>query len=153
MKAIVTGATGLVGYHVVNLLLKDDEFTKVLALGRNKERLAELNELGAIAHNFDLTSEDSFELLNDWGEETFWFHCAAAVSGADKPVLHAVNVEGTERLVRKAESLKVPKFVHVSSIAVYGIQDKDYVEDDSFKPESNYGKTKLQAENIVTSSK
>ena len=58
MKAIVTCATGLVGYHVVNLLLKDKEFTKILALGRNKERLAELNELGAIAHNFDLTSEE-----------------------------------------------------------------------------------------------
>ena len=153
MKAIVTGATGLVGYHVVDLLLKDKEFTKVLALGRNKERLAELNELGAIAQNFDLTSEEAFELLNDWGEETVWFHCAAAVSGADKPVLHAVNVDGTERLVRKAENLNVPKFVHVSSIAVYGIQDKDYVEDDEFKPESNYGWTKLEAENIVTSSK
>ncbi len=153
MKALVTGATGLVGSTIVKQLLKSG-YTEVIAIGRNTEKLELLEKLGANPIKFDLTvSFEKYDLFNKYlTEEYNWFHCAAAVSGADTDILQKVNIEGTHKIVKKAEEGKINKFIHISSIAVYGLQDKSFVETDKTLPESKYGYSKLISEREVVSS-
>lgn len=152
MKVLITGATGLVGRMVVNEFLNFDECEEVIALGRNEDKLAKLKDLGATAVKFDLTAgEFEFKKLDKWAD-ALWIHCAAAVSGANQDVLDAVNIEGTRKLVERAEKHDV-RFIHISSITVYGSTPGDFPEDAPFNPGSKYAVTKIAAEEIVKGSK
>ncbi|MHA2250277.1 MAG: NAD-dependent epimerase/dehydratase family protein [Candidatus Kariarchaeaceae archaeon] len=155
MKAIVTGATGLVGRHVTLQLLSEswnNQFESVLALGRNQLKLQELTEFGAITEILDLTSNyEEFALLDNWGDAV-WFHCAAALSGSKSETLHEVNSTGTKKLIKKAEELSVKRFIHVSSVTVYGLSGGNFLEDQPKNPQSSYGKSKLESETIVMNS-
>ncbi|MCY3410343.1 MAG: NAD(P)-dependent oxidoreductase [Candidatus Heimdallarchaeota archaeon] len=148
MKILVTGATGLLGHNVVIKFLKLG--FEVVALGRQKDKLEELSKLGAEILEFDITS--SYENYNqlEVGAST-WIHCAAAVSGAEEHTLHAVNVEGTSKLVKKAEELDI-RFIHISSITVYGIKSGQYTEDAPYDPPTKYAISKVQAEEIIINS-
>lgn len=152
MKVLITGATGLVGRMVVNEFLNYDKCEEVVALGRNEEKLAKLNKLGATTLKFDLTVDESeYEKLDNWGDAV-WIHCAAAVSGANEDVLNAVNVEGTRKLVQRAEKHDA-RFIHISSITVYGSTPGDFEEDAPYNPGSRYAISKIKAEEIVIKSK
>ncbi|MHA2089354.1 MAG: NAD-dependent epimerase/dehydratase family protein [Candidatus Kariarchaeaceae archaeon] len=157
MKAVVFGATGLVGYHTLAELIHGsfaDSFSKVLATGRNKQKLAECRKLGSAVKVLDLSDQyESFAFLDEWGgKDVVWFNCAAALSGANHTLLDAVNVKGVKKLLQKAKELEISRFVHVSSITIYGLGGSQFTEDRKQKPESSYGKSKLRSEQIVISS-
>lgn len=157
MRYVVSGATGLLGGNVVRELLMH-ETNEVLALGRNLAKLQDLESKGAKTMRFDITgTEDEFSKLESWGgNSTIWVHCAAAITGASDDELHDVNILGTTKLVAKAEELNISKFVLISSIAIFGLHSPKklgFQEDDPRNPQSNYGRSKLEQENIVTSSK
>ncbi len=153
MKAIITGATGLVGRHLINEILVGEcsgRFTKILALGRNDTVLQTLKNKKIKIQSFDLTSDYSnYSIFEGW-TDAIWFNCAAAVSGASTKTMHNVNIEGTRKLIKKAEELQAVRFVHVSSIAVYGFSETgDFNEDSSHKPRSTYADSKVEGENII----
>ncbi len=159
MKYVVTGATGLVGGHLTRTILKNiEEGDAVLALGRNVQILDEMKSLGAETEKLDLKADLSeFNILNDWGgESSIWFHCAAAVTGDSDANFQKINVEGTKKLIQKAEELKTSKFILISSIAIYGLNSKistGFKEDYTPNPASSYGESKLDQEILVKSSK
>ncbi len=144
--AVVSGATGLVGFHLCNRLLSGG--WKVTALGRDLAILSELGEKGAIVVHLDLRSD-----LSEWPEfesGAYWFHCAAAVSGASNELLWEVNVEGTRKLIKCALANEAKYFVHTSSIAVYDLDTgRPFREDDELRPASAYGRSKLESEHLV----
>lgn len=158
MKFVITGATGLVGGHLTRTILKNiEEGDGVLALGRNIQKLDEMKSLGAETEKLDLKADISeFDILNDWGSESsIWFHCAAAVTGDSDANFQKINVEGTKKLIQKAEELKISKFVLISSIAIYGLNSKTstgFEEDHSPNPASSYGTSKLDQETLLKSS-
>lgn len=87
------------------------------------------------------------------------FHLAALLHivnpGADLDGEYArVNVEGTRNLVRAAERAGVRRFVHFSTIAVYGhLASTGVVDEDvSPSPDTTYARTKLESERIVLES-
>jgi UDP-glucose 4-epimerase len=85
------------------------------------------------------------------------FHFAASLSVPEsqkKPLMYYQNnVIGTENLIKIAQQKKIKKFIFSSTCAVYGNSFKAKVsENDITLPESNYGKTKLMAENLVINS-
>jgi L-gulonolactone oxidase len=82
------------------------------------------------------------------------FHCAALVAQASYDEAYAVNVEGTRRLARLAAAHGCERFVHVSSVAVYGgaADGAAYVEDTPLCEREGmavYSLTKLQAERAL----
>lgn len=158
MKYVITGSTGLVGRNLTEYILENKTDTDdVLATGRNPEILKILEELGAKTKPLDLTADISeYNSLDDYGgKEAVWFHCAAAVTGASDTSFRDINIGGTQKLIQKAEELKIKKFILVSSISIYGLHSKEssgFREDQEYNPGGTYGESKLEQESLIKSS-
>lgn len=76
-------------------------------------------------------------------------HGAAALPLYSKEDIYTTDVVGTRNTVEAALAAGVPRFVHVSSTAVYGIPDHHPVrEDDRLVGVGPYGEAKIEAERI-----
>jgi 2-alkyl-3-oxoalkanoate reductase len=114
--ALVTGATGLVGSHVVERLLRDG--WRVRALTRDPARATWLEAAGA-----ELTVGDTLEPSTLPGSVNgcdVVFHTAAAVTAdGGWEAFRRPNIEGTRNVVDATAGARA-RLVHVSSVAVYG---------------------------------
>lgn len=118
MKILVTGATSGLGRNAVQYLLQSGE--SVVATGRNCEVGRSLTNAGAQFVALDLTeaSEDDCARLMD-GCDAVW-HCAAKSSPwGDKTAFWLANVKVTHTLAQAAGRLNIPRFIHISTPAVY----------------------------------
>lgn len=76
-------------------------------------------------------------------------HCAAELR--DERLMEAANVQGTRTLARVAAG-RIGRWVQVSSAAVYGVPGPGTVtEDSAIQPDSLYGRTKAESEEVVRS--
>jgi nucleoside-diphosphate-sugar epimerase len=114
--ALVTGATGLVGSHVVERLQRDG--WQVRALVRDAERADWLRRRGV-----GLVLGDTLQvstLLPAAAGCDVVFHTAAAVTpDGGWEAFRRPNIEGTRNVVEAAAATGA-RLVHVSSVAVYG---------------------------------
>lgn len=145
---LVTGATGLVGEHLVRELAKTD--TPVRALYRSSHP-------DISSHNIEWFKADILDVVAL--EEAMQnikqvYHCAAIVSfnPKKKEELYKTNVEGTANVVNAALDAGVEKFLFVSSVAALGRirhDGKPVNETMHWSKEtsnSEYGRTKYLAE-------
>jgi UDP-glucose 4-epimerase len=117
MKALVTGANGFLGRHVVSALL--DRGVDVRALVRPAARLGDLGwppSPGLEVFRADLRTTTGLERAFD-GVHVL-VHLAAAVTGSDDAKL-AATVGGTERLLSAMASTACKRIVLASSFSVY----------------------------------
>ena len=121
--AFVTGATGLLGNHLVRALLARN--VKVSALVRSRAKAQQM--FADLPINFvegDLLQPDSYDAALAGCDGLF--HTAAYFRDALKggqhwPMLYASNVKGTSDLLERAYRAGIRRLVHTSSIAVlYG---------------------------------
>jgi len=127
----VTGATGLVGSHLVSRLLEDN--VPVRALRRPKSNMELVQRVIARKHadaqvlfnkiewvEGDLL--DYYSLENALEKVHTVYHCGAVVSfeDSDKSKLLENNIKGTANLVNAALHNQVKAFCHVSSVAALG---------------------------------
>jgi len=146
MRWLVTGATGLVGSHVVDRLREAGD--EVRALVRRPEAVEELRRRGVDVRLGDLA--DASGLPAAVAGVDVVVHSAGAVQvGGEQPRLWAVNVEGTERLLAASTGAGLRRFVHLSSVAVYGHAPPPVAEDAPKRPQAAYGKSKWAAEQAV----
>jgi len=144
--ALVTGATGYVGSHLLSALAADG--WKVRASGRRPrpEALAS----GTDYVPADLADDDLSSLVDG---TTHVFHLAGASSStSDDDEMRRTNIVGTGRLVAAAASQGVERFVHMSSTSVYGEEVQLQLpvgEDVEVHPSRGYGKAKWGAEEKV----
>lgn len=145
---LVTGATGLVGSHLLQQLSADGE--QIRALYRTDiPVLSYSNTIEWIQGDIlDVVSLE--EAMKDVRQV---YHCAAVVSfsPAQKERLHRVNIEGTANVVNAALDAGIDKMVFMSSVAALGRirEDKMINETMNWTPEtsnSEYGKSKYLAE-------
>ena len=161
MNYFVTGATGFIGRHLVEELLKRDD-AKVFALVRegSRGRLEDLGQrLGAgdrlVGVAGDLSKEklgiDSFDERID-----HLFHLAAVYDmSADEDAMTRSNVEGTRHVAEFAGSIDVGRFHHTSSIAVAGRYEGLFREDmfdEGQKLPHAYHRTKFESEKVARDS-
>ncbi|MCR4404468.1 MAG: NAD-dependent epimerase/dehydratase family protein [Candidatus Acetothermia bacterium] len=147
-RVLVTGATGLVGSHAVARLL--EEGYEVYGLVRRSSDAAILERLGARPRYGDLRVPSS--LLEATQGMDAVVHAAAKVGDwGSRKEFYALNVQATEALLQGALENGVGKFVHVSSVSVYGrTEHKLIAEDEPLKPVRNpYIDTKIAAESRV----
>ncbi len=125
---LVTGATGLVGAHLLLFLLeKGEDVRAVYRAEPNIEKTKRLFTLYKKANLFqkiewtkaDITDipalEKAFEGI------THVYHCAAHVSlSATDPKIHKINIEGTANMVNLSIDFGIKKFCYVSSTAALG---------------------------------
>ena len=115
-SALVTGATGLVGTHVVYRLQRDG--WEVRALVRDAARAGTLSRAGIQLATGDVLEPTGFARAARGCD--FVFHTAATVTARGGwEAFQRPNIEGTRNAIAAAESAKA-RLVHVSSVAVYG---------------------------------
>jgi dihydroflavonol-4-reductase len=158
---LVTGATGLVGSHLVFQLLKKGLEVRVV----KRPTSSTLNTLKVFSY-YDKNAQVLFDKI-EWVDadlmdveevDTIFnnisevFHCAAMVSFAprDKKTLLKYNAEITANLVNASLRKDVKKFGMISSVAVLDkSQDKETTETDYWKNDpdiSVYGISKYMSE-------
>lgn len=137
-KALVTGAHGFVGRHLVeHLTAAGDE---VIGIDRSHDGL-------------DITDAGAVERIMHEVSPTVVYHLAgwADVGGSWKTPVQAfrVNAEGTLNVLAAATEAGVERVVAVSSADVYGIVTPDELpltEDSPLRPVSPYAASKVAAD-------
>jgi nucleoside-diphosphate-sugar epimerase len=146
--ALVTGASGSVGSALVARLSRNG--IPVRAVVRDPSRGIALRELPAVeVAVHDLTRPAGLERALDGCGVVY--HCAGKMMGDDTAAYDAVNAEGTRALLRAAAAARVTRFVHLSTIGVYGfIRAEGVDEEQAFGADSNpYRRSKEAAEAAV----
>lgn len=151
MSAIaITGATGFLGGALCRRLLAEGQ--PVIALGRNRAKLAALDALGAQCITNDLA--EGAPPLPDSIVSTV-VHCAALSSAwGTHAAFHAANVDGTRNALEFADRSGAKRFVHISTPSVYfRFRDQKLVREDAIlpRPINAYAATKRKAEELVLS--
>ena len=159
---LVTGATGLVGAHLLYSLLQENK--TVRATRRHSSDLESLRQVFSFYTEDVDTHMDQIEWIHGditdipaleeaFSNVTQVYHCAASITFDPKEyrTLKKTNIEGTANVVNLCLKHKVEKLCYVSTIAVLGkTLDKSPInEEDDWNPETTnnvYSITKYGAE-------
>lgn len=141
-RVFVTGSSGFVGTHLVRALLLDGAAVRTGIRSTLLCSSAEPTKLQQV--RFDLMRPETFRLALE-GVDTI-VHLAALTHSRDASHYHQVNAEGTRRLLVAAREVGVKRFVLASSLAARGPSPCPAGGE---KPDSDYGRSKLQAERYV----
>jgi len=158
---LVTGATGLIGSHLIYRLLQQNK--KVVALKRENSDLKKIKKIFSFYTNnveelfakIEWRNADIlelYELQKAFEGIEMVYHCAAMVSFDSKMKKQIIdnNVNGTANVVNTALEFKIKKLCHVSSIASLGSKTSDNInettERDFSLKYSSYSESKYNSE-------
>jgi len=150
---LVTGATGLLGSHIVEKLIATGEPIRAIVRPGSDSRL--LASWGVQVVPGDVT--DPASLAEAMKDVKTVYHAAAQVG--DWGPWHrfvAVTIQGTANMLEAARGANVARFLHVSSISTYGHPDGEGLVLDETAPLgvnlhkwSYYSRAKVEAEKLV----
>jgi dihydroflavonol-4-reductase len=153
-RVVVTGASGFIGSAVTRALLARG--AHVVALLEPGAPTSNLDGLDVERHEVDITHAD--QLADSFAGARFCFHLAAKFGFWPKEPesFYAVNVQGSQNVVRVASDAGVARIVFTSTVATLGLwqtatgrpSNEDDVADLSHLY-GNYKKTKYVAEHEV----
>lgn len=134
LNVALTGANGLVGSRIVELLNSDFTF---IPLPQSK---------------MDITNKETVQKIIAETDFDIFLHLAAYtnVAGAEtnKELCFKINVEGTKNVFQSVQS-KGKKFIYISTDFVFNGKNPPYYEDSLPNPLGVYGASKYQGEKIV----
>ena len=146
MKYLIIGGTGVIGYKILQNILKDGDTVEFTYLN-NKQGLKN-------AHFLDIRNSIQTKNLIKSISPDIVIHCSA-LSNVDlcetkKQDAETINVSGTKSIVDGCIESN-SKIVYVSTSFVFDGKRK-YFEDDNTSPSTFYGYTKFRGEEIVKES-
>jgi len=155
MRVLITGGTGFIGSNLALKCLENGDTVSILGQ-ENTAAEAENRKIiegkGAEVHLVSVIEKD--KILNLMQGIDIVYHLAAAQHEANVPdqTFFDVNVKGTENVLEASVRSGVKRFVHGSTIGVYGSALVGNIDEESpLQPDNIYGKTKLEGEKIVLS--
>lgn len=130
-KILITGATGLIGSHIVRRLWKEG-YHNVSALKRSTSKMDLLLDVEDKLNWLEADVTDIVSLEPCFDGVDVVIHAAAVVSYDPKKsdLMNDVNVQGTANMVNLALDFGVKRFVHISSVAALGKSDKTNVRNE-----------------------
>jgi len=136
MKVLITGAAGLLGHGLTQIFRQQHT---VFPITRAE---ADTTDAGAVLSMFNRLRPEIV------------IHTAAIpdldICEAEPDRAFRVNVEGTRNVVQAAGKVGAA-MAHISSDAVFdGKKNMPYVESDPVNPQTVYGRTKVEGENLVS---
>lgn len=149
MKALVTGATGFIGSHLCEELIKRGY--AVTCLVRETSNLKWIEDLDLHLVKGDCTDRES--LLNALNGFDYVFHLAGLTKSGSDDAYFSTNATGTANLI-EAVAQKNPqlnRFVYISTLSAAGPSKNGTPVDEQAQPSpvSNYGKSKLEGEKAI----
>ena len=146
MRVLVTGASGFVGSRTcAHLELAGHEVIRVLHSRPSGQKNG---------YRLDITDAAAFDRLNSVGEIDAIVHCAGIAhrfGRVSREEFWRVNVEGARNVAEYAVRNGVCRFVHISSVLVYGVPTSNHpvTEYQTPNPEDDYSCSKLAGERAV----
>jgi len=148
MKVFLTGATGVLGTHLIDYILENNKDYEMHAIKRPRTKPYKPESVKY--YDCDITDYLSLSrVINEVKPEKVWHLASQSYPkiGESNPILTVnVNVNGTLNLLEAIRSADyIPsKIIIVTSASVYGNADKfPTSEDTEFKPVNLYGVTKV----------
>jgi nucleoside-diphosphate-sugar epimerase len=144
-RALVTGATGFIGYHLVKALVKTG--VEVICLTRSTSDTSSLASFDVSFVEGDVTLKESLAKAVSTVDTVY--HLAGSTAVLHTEIYFQVNEGGTRNLAEVCARSDQPKrLVFVSSSAAAGPSPstRPMIEEDPPHPISNYGRSKLAAE-------
>ncbi|MCA1030248.1 SDR family NAD(P)-dependent oxidoreductase [Bacillus timonensis] len=164
MNILITGATGFLGTNLVKKLVQNGHLIYVLA--RSEKKFEELIKKIEVQHRKQVIqiqgelTKKNLGLHEDFlqslvGEIDTIYHTAAYLSFDEekREDLLSINIDGTKHVLEVADTLKVKKFIHVSTAYTLGTRtigtETLYPTDSTFI--NSYEESKCKAEHLVMS--
>ncbi len=151
MKALVTGASGFTGSHLVRAL--EQQGHAVVGLVRKSSNLARLAECNVHLVYGDITDHNALQAAMT-GVDTI-FHTAAYVELGlvNAAEMERVNVKGTRAVLEVAQAIGVSKLIYCSTIGVLGHTGNQIVNETFQRTQTDfssaYDRTKYAAQQLV----
>jgi 2-alkyl-3-oxoalkanoate reductase len=147
MKALVTGATGFIGGRIAQSLRERGD--EVRGLVRDPGKAGALRSQGVELAQGDMEDLPSLTRAVEGVDRVY--HTAAVV-GDWPDVAHTkrVNVDGTRALLEASVAAGVTRFIHISSLAVYGNKHHHGTDESApYKYGDTYTDAKIESELVV----
>ena len=143
MIVCITGGSGFVGTHLVNMHLSCGDEVRLLT------RKTNYSIEGAKVFLGDLTKEEV--KLNDFlNGADILYHCAGEIN--NEKLMHSLHVDGTKKLIKSAYN-KINRWVQLSSVGAYGPHRDGVITEKTIEnPINLYEKTKTISDKIVKES-
>ena len=149
-RALVTGGTGFIGRHLIRAL-RSRKYD-VQATSRSNVSAEALEQLGAVARVWDLSSSDSADGLMEGVDVVFHLACPRRIFNQSTGSSHRpgseILVQGTSNLANAFANSHAKRFILASSVAVYGKIWGKVDEETPTNPAGIYGQARLATEAI-----
>jgi dTDP-4-dehydrorhamnose reductase len=153
MRILITGANGLLGQKLVDLLSKENGI-ELIATARGEKRLpAEIDNFSYVS--MDVTNKEEVHQTVFKHKPDVIIHTAAMTNvdhcEGDKEGCWKLNVDAVQNLIEVAE-LTNSFLVHLSTDFIFDGEAGPYDEEAKGNPVSFYGESKLKAEELIINS-
>ncbi len=154
LKVLITGANGLLGQKLMEQLIPDSK-VEVIGTGRGRARLSGLGRKSVLWKEMDVT--DRTQVLEVFAEikPDAVIHTAAMTQVDDCEQDHAqcrkANVDAVSNLIEACRIFDA-HLVHLSTDFIFDGEAGPYSEEALPNPINYYGRTKLEAENLIKES-
>lgn len=145
-RALITGASGFIGRHLVRELVQRGWQVHILAHARTLDWPQECEVFQG-----DITDPSSLKAPLQQVDTVFHLAAALGASQLDRQGFARVNVQGTANLLSAAREHGTARFIHFSSAGVLGhLEPEKTAEEGSVcQPQDIYDRTKLEAERLA----
>jgi nucleoside-diphosphate-sugar epimerase len=153
MRVLITGGTGFIGSRLALRCLAEGHEVAVLGQENTDAESSNRRHLeaqGAEVITASVTDRERMFAVMQGIERVY--HLAAAQHEANVPDQHfwEVNVTGTQHLLDASVKAGVKRFIHGSTMGVYGSASSGIIDEQSpLQPDNIYGETKLEGEKRV----
>ena len=144
-RYLLTGGAGFLGINLARYLLSRGH--RVRSLDIAEFDYPERNRVEAILGDI----RDAAAVERAMAGADVVVHCAAGLPLSSESEIHSTNVEGAKVLLEAALRRRIPRFINISSTAVYGIPDHHPIyETDRLRGVGPYGVSKIEAETLCS---
>ncbi|MFD3725765.1 NAD-dependent epimerase/dehydratase family protein [Streptomyces sp. NPDC058671] len=142
-RIVVTGGAGMLGSTLIDRLVGDGRQVHCVDLRAPRTEHANLTHTVS-----DI--RDAVTMKRVTADADVVVHCAAALPSYPADTIRSVIVGGTEAVLTAAEANAVPRVVHISSTAVYGLPKRvPTPEEHPREPVDTYSAAKAEAEEVA----
>ena len=156
MKILITGASGFIGSFIVEEALRQGFETWVGVRSTSSRQYLQDTRIHFL--ELDFSSGDMLARQLDGHAFDYIVHAAGTTKCLHADDFFKINYEGTTNFVHAILRSRMPlkRFVYISTLGVYGaiheeMPYQEIKEDDTPKPNTAYGKSKLMAERLLDS--